>query len=143
MAILPLLPWWITPLQAVRPLCGWEQLLKEAASQGPDMGSHSGSIAKKQGIDPSVLDQIHIWKMASHTSKSLFWVSAKSHYFPFPFSMVPCWEQRRLCSHPASPTLSLSVCSLTTAGIGEMDLLLETVYLPGCVTPRDVLHHGQ
>lgn len=143
MTILPLPPWWITPLQAVGPLCGWGRLLKEAASQGPDMGSCSRSITKKQGIDPSVLDKIQVWEMASHTSKSPFWVSTKSHYLLFPFRTVPCWEQRWLCSHPASPTLSLSVFSLPAAGMGEMDLLLETVYLPGCVTLRAVLHRGQ
>lgn len=117
--------------------------LKETASQGADMDSHSGSIAKKQPIDPSVLDKIQVWEMASHTSKSPFWVSTKFHYFLFPFRTVPCWEQSRLCSHPASPMFSLSVCSLPTASMGEMDLVLETVYLPGCVMPRSVLACGQ
>jgi len=27
--------------------------------------------------------------------------------------------------------------------LGEMDLLLETAYLSGCIMPRSVLHRGQ
>lgn len=143
MATLPLPPWWVVALQVVRPLCDWGQLLKEAASQGPHMGSCSGSIAKTQGIDPSVLDKIQAWETASHTSKSPFWVSTKSQYFPFPFRTVPRWGQRRLCPHSASPMLSPSVCSLPTSDVGEMDLLLETAYPPGCVMPRAVLYRGR
>lgn len=92
-----------------------------------------------------ILDKIQLWDMASHNSKSPFWVSTKSHCLPFLLRRMPCWEQRLLHSHSASPILSFSSYSLASddvKALGDTGLLVEPVCLLGCITSRGVLHHS-